>query len=128
MIMAAARLPRDCRGSTAVEFAMVLPLLVAVVFGVLEFGRAMWMRQSMQFAVEEAARYALANTTASATAISTIASARLATVGPDAGIAVATTLDANAVTVTASADFQTIVPGLLPAGAVTLTARSRLPR
>lgn len=128
MIMAAP-LHRNCAGSTAVEFAMVLPVLLAVVMGVLEFGRAMWLRHDMQFAVEEAARFALVNDTATTTAISAVASSRLAAVGPGGGdVTIGTALDAAAVTVTATSDFQTLVPGLLPSGAITLTARARLPR
>lgn len=128
MIMAAP-LHKNCAGSTAVEFAMVLPVLLAVVLGVLEFGRALWLRHDMQFAVEEAARFALANDTATATAISAVASSRLAAVGPgSAAVTIATVLDAGAVTVTATNNFQTLVPGLLPDGMVTLTARSRIPR
>lgn len=124
----AAPLHRNCSGATAVEFALVLPVLLAVLAGVLEFGRALWLRHDMQFAVEEAARFALANDTASATAISTRASTRLAAVGPESVVQIATVLDATAVTITASTDFQFIVPGLLPPGAITLTARARMPR
>lgn len=47
-------------GSIAVEFALIVPLLLLLVFGVIEFGRAMWVRNSLQSAVEDAARcYAL---------------------------------------------------------------------
>lgn len=124
----AAPLSRNCAGTTAVEFALLLPVLLAVVMGVLEFGRAMWLRHDMQFAVEEAARFALANDTASATAINAVASARMAAAGPDNAMRVTTAIDANAVTVTAALDFAPVVSGLLPADMVTLTARARMPR
>ncbi|HLO77311.1 MAG TPA: TadE/TadG family type IV pilus assembly protein [Magnetospirillum sp.] len=123
------RLHRDCTGAMAVEFALLLPVLLLMLTGILEFGRAMWIRQDMQFAVEEAARYALANDTASVTAISAKVSARLGAVGP-AGVpmTVTTTVDADAITVTASADFATVIPGILPQGNAVLSARCRLPR
>lgn len=124
----AAPLSRNCAGTTAVEFALLLPVLLAVVMGVLEFGRAIWLRHDMQFAVEEAARFALANDTASATAINAVASARMAAAGPDNAILVATAIDANAVTITATLDFAPLVSGLLPTDMVTLTARARMPR
>jgi len=54
------RLKLDRRGSIAVEFALVFPLLLLMSFGIIEFGRTMWVRNSLQSAVEDAARcYAL---------------------------------------------------------------------
>lgn len=123
------RLHHDCVGTTAVEFALLLPVLLMLLMAVLEFGRALWLRQDMQFAVEEAARYALAEDSATASAISAKASSRLVAVGPaGAAVQVTTTLDADTVTIVATADFATLVPGLLPPGIATLSARSRLPR
>ncbi|MBO9696305.1 MAG: pilus assembly protein [Sphingopyxis sp.] len=50
----------DRRGSVAAEFALVIPLLLLLSFGIIEFGRTMWVRNSLQSAVEDAARcYAL---------------------------------------------------------------------
>lgn len=47
-------------GSIAAEFALIVPLLLVLIFGVIEFGRVMWVRNSLQSAVEDAARcYAL---------------------------------------------------------------------
>lgn len=43
-------------GAIAVEFALILPLLLTFSFGIIEFGRAMWMRNAMQSVVEAAAR------------------------------------------------------------------------
>lgn len=123
------RLRHDSTGTTAVEFALLLPVMLMLLMGVLEFGRALWLRQDMQFAVEEAARYALAEDTATTAAISAKASSRLAAVGPvGAAIVVTTTVDADAVTIVATSDFATVVPGLLPPGTATLSARARLPR
>lgn len=125
----ARRLGPHVGGATAVEFALLLPVLLAVLTGMLEFGRAMWMRQALQFAVEEAARHALVEEDASAAAIGAFASARMDAVGPGmAGGSVTATLAADSVTVTASVDFAPILPGLLPPGTVTLGARCRLPR
>lgn len=50
----------DRRGSIAAEFALVIPILLLLSFGIIEFGRVMWVRNSLQSAVEDAARcYAL---------------------------------------------------------------------
>lgn len=54
------RLHSDRHGSVAAEFALVIPLLLLLSFGIIEFGRTMWVRNSLQSAVEDAARcYAL---------------------------------------------------------------------
>lgn len=45
-----------CRGSITAEFALVIPILLLLCFGIIEFGRTMWVRNSLQSAVEDAAR------------------------------------------------------------------------
>jgi Flp pilus assembly protein TadG len=51
--------PRRRRGSAAVEFAVVAPLLFAVVLGLVEFGRAMMVQQTVVSAAREACRVAI---------------------------------------------------------------------
>jgi Flp pilus assembly protein TadG len=52
------------RGAAAVEFAIVAPLLFAIVFGLVEFGRALMVEQALVSAAREACRVAvLAGTT-----------------------------------------------------------------
>jgi Flp pilus assembly protein TadG len=46
------------RGSAAVEFALVLPLLVVLVFGIVQFGIAYNRTQGLQAAAREGARLA----------------------------------------------------------------------
>lgn len=53
----------DTRGAAAVEFALVFPVFLMFVLGIMEIGRAFWVRSSLQFAVEEAARMAMAKYT-----------------------------------------------------------------
>lgn len=50
---------RSNAGSTAVEFAFAAPILFALMFAVIEFGRAWWTKNAMQYAIERAARYAV---------------------------------------------------------------------
>ena len=50
------RLRRDDRGVTAVEFAIILPLLLMLVFGIVEFGRAYQARLTVTHAAREGVR------------------------------------------------------------------------
>ena len=57
-----------CRlGSVAIEFAVLLPVFLALIYGLFEFARVAWTQTTLEYAVEEAARFAMVNPTASAT-------------------------------------------------------------
>lgn len=51
------------RAAAAVEFAVVLPLLMAVMLGIMEYGRLFMVRQTMTHAAREGARIAMLQTT-----------------------------------------------------------------
>ena len=53
------------RGAVAIEFALGLPIFLAMVYGVFEFGRVFWTKNTMEYAVEEAARFTMVNPNAS---------------------------------------------------------------
>lgn len=57
------------QGSAAVEFAILLPALLLLILGTIEFGRIYWARTTVQYAIDDAARYAMINTAATATQI-----------------------------------------------------------
>ncbi len=46
----------DRNGTTAVEFAMLAPVLFSLIFGAIEFGRFLWTLEALNYAVQEAAR------------------------------------------------------------------------
>lgn len=50
------RLPTDCRGMTIVEFAIVMPVFLLMVMGMLDLGQLFYARALLNGAVEEAAR------------------------------------------------------------------------
>ncbi len=59
---ARARLTRS-DGAAAVEFAILLPFLVLIVFGMIDFGRAFTTRSNLQEAVQEGSIYGVYNPT-----------------------------------------------------------------
>ncbi|HLZ66521.1 MAG TPA: TadE family protein [Aliidongia sp.] len=47
---------RDRRGGPAVQMALILPVLVVTLFGIIEMGRLMWTESALHYAVSQAAR------------------------------------------------------------------------
>ncbi|MBN9490656.1 MAG: pilus assembly protein [Alphaproteobacteria bacterium] len=60
---------RDRRGGAAIEFAFVGPVFIALMLGAVELGRMYYVRQSMEYATEQAARYYSLNPSAATTTI-----------------------------------------------------------
>jgi Flp pilus assembly protein TadG len=56
--MMRARRPQE-RGQTLAEFALIAPLLIVIVFGLVDMARAMQSYVTLQEAAREAARYAV---------------------------------------------------------------------
>ena len=54
------RLVENEHGAAAVEFALVVPLLFVIVFGIVDFGRLLALQNNLQSAVREGARAAAA--------------------------------------------------------------------
>lgn len=61
------RLTRDRRGATALEFAIVAPVFIAMVFGVFNLGYALYCGAAVRHAIQESSRLLMfdPNTTAS---------------------------------------------------------------
>lgn len=100
--------PRD-RGAAAVEFAIMLPLLLLLVFGIIDFGRALNAQVTITQAAREGARLTALNepnvtarTQAAATGLTgvgvTVVSACPAGSGPTANADVRVTYAFNFVT------------------------------
>ncbi len=52
------KLLKDCRGSAFVEFGILGPVFFLVIVGMIDFGRMMWLSNSVEHAATEGARYA----------------------------------------------------------------------
>jgi hypothetical protein len=61
------RAAKDERGSPLAELALVLPLLLVMVFGTLEFANILYQQQVITKGVQEAARFAARNPSLNAT-------------------------------------------------------------
>jgi Flp pilus assembly pilin Flp len=48
---------RDDQGAAVVEFALVMPILALIVFGIIDFGRAFYTVNNIISAVREGSRY-----------------------------------------------------------------------
>ncbi len=59
------RFARSDRGQSLVEFALVLPLVLLIVTGLLDLARAVWQENTLAFAAREATRYAIVHGSAS---------------------------------------------------------------
>jgi Flp pilus assembly protein TadG len=119
-----AGLAKACGGATAVETAIVLPVFLLLLFGVIEAGLLFWTQSTLQSAVEAAARCAVVDKTncgstsdvqsyAASQAIGmTVASSSFNVSQPSCGYQVSI-----------SYNFSFIVSGLFP-GMMTLNAKS----
>lgn len=116
------------RGAALVEFAALLPLFIALVFGVMQLGQMFWTQTALQHAVDMAARCASVNTTAcgTATQIQNYAATQAYGMTLPPGAFVATT-PACGNQVAASYNFTFPIAALI-SPAITLTARACYPR
>ena len=60
------------RGSTLLEFAIGVTVFVTAMFGVLEFGRALWVHSALADAARRGARYAVLHSNADVTQVKNV--------------------------------------------------------
>ena len=117
-------------GGTALEFALLFPIVALFLIGGVEFGRLFWQRSSLEHAVEETGRYAMAHTDASQTQLTSVLQAQSANALQASTITItystAATGGINYLTITATHTF-TFVTRLVPYGPITLQSRARVP-
>ena len=142
----ATRALRDRAASSGVEFAILAPLLIVVVFGIMEFSRAIWTDEALANVAAKTARcvglslsscapggaYSATNTAQYAGQVAAGWGITLPT--GDVSISTASscpgqTGQSSYVTVALSYSFTTIVPKLLPQiGSRTLSGTSCFPQ
>src|SRR5690349_24680718 len=60
------------RGSTLVEFSIGVTVFLTAMFGVLEFGRALWVHNALTDAARRGARYAVLHSSADAAQVKNV--------------------------------------------------------
>ncbi len=134
---------RSISGAAAVEMAIVLPLFLLFMLGLIEFGRLFWYQVSLRHAVEQTARYAMAEYTRETFFNANFVtwfngwSSSLETLAPDeiyawSGKGITFTATTTAATAASNIDFVTIdashLFAVIPGMASTVpTAKSRTP-
>jgi Flp pilus assembly protein TadG len=116
-----------CRGTVAVEYALVLSALLIFVFGIMDVGRVLWSRTTLERAVEAAARCAAVNTAICGTAAQIQAYAATQAFGLTIASTAFTPTTATCGThVTATLPFTFVIPWIATSG-ITLTATACYP-
>jgi|SRR3954454_6767291 Flp pilus assembly protein TadG len=129
-----ASLGADERGGAILEFAILAPVLFTILFGFIEMGRMFYIRQSLEYATEEAARFYMLNpTTDTDTVKTTLRNAMAGGMGPSVTVTYLDTPSCNgnaAVTCTLITATYAFAPaaGFLPFGAQNLTAKAQAVR
>lgn len=126
------RFMQSKKGATAVEFAMIAPVLVMIIFSVLEVGRALFVKNSLQHGVEVAARHAMVNPSATTTELKTLAFSQATAIGNASGtVAFAvkdTVIDSATFTeIKAEVDHKMEAP-LLSVFTISIEASTRFPK
>ena len=138
-------------GAAAVEAGVTMSVLLLLIVGSVEFGRAFWSYNTMLLAVEEAGRYAMVHNhgpgetcsaqsqaldcpTLSNTPLANCSAERVQQVmsayqAPSVGVSVRedATVSPATMTICASYSFDFVAPVLLPYGPLNLTSRVTVP-
>lgn len=122
---------KEDKGAAAVEFAMILPVLIMMIFGSLETGRVLHNKATLQRGVEVAARYAMVHQTATQTDLQTEAFGAYAPKGdggstPTIALSTVTVSGVDFMVITATLDHTMLIP-LINTIKLKLSAESRVP-
>ena len=65
------KLLKDCRGTAFVEFGLLAPIFFLIIVVIMDFGRMMWLSNTVEHAATEGARYAAVHGSNKATVATT---------------------------------------------------------
>jgi Flp pilus assembly protein TadG len=121
----------DQRGGAILEFAILGPVLFSVLLGIIEMGRMFYVRQALEYATEEAARYYMLHPTTASTNVTTYLQTTMAGgMGSSVSVAYADTASCNSnpsvtcTLITATYSYTPVV-GMLGLATQNLTAKAQ---
>ena len=118
-------------GAAAVEFAIILPVLLVIVMGLIDFAMALYTQNTLQFAVERAARYAIVNQSDATTAFESQVTTHLAGILADSDVTITVTADSadgmEFVTIDAIKPYTFSLPFVSFLGSITVSGNTRVP-
>jgi Flp pilus assembly protein TadG len=121
------KLTSSVRGVAALEFALAAPVLLALIFGVIELSRALWTKAALQHGVQMAARCYAIGATSCGSISNTKSYAAAQSYGLNPPVSTFTVSDAACgKLVVASYNFSYAM-GLFKIASVSLNARSCFP-
>lgn len=98
--------PNDA-GATAVEFALVFPILIALVFAICQFGWAQHQLATLRYALNGVSRLVMLNPTLTQSQISNLVKAKLGQLAdPDVQVSKATITTANGTVLRLTGTFE----------------------
>ena len=120
---------RGRSGTTAVEFALIAPVLFALLTGVFEISRFFYVRSSLQKAVDDAGRYAMRTTTATDQELTDIAKQDLiSSVSAATTFQIVRETDSGTDFLTFSVAYTfTPVASIVPFGNISVNLQARVP-
>lgn len=105
---------KSCKGQSLVEFALVVPVLIIIVFGILEFGNLWFTMHTMSGAAREGVRIAAVTAPDVNQVENVVQNYLTASNLNDATITVAGPNAANEVIVTVQMNYNPLFLGVLP--------------
>lgn len=106
----AGRARRGESGQAIVEFAVALPILLLLVFGIIDFGWLFYNKMSVENASREGARYAIVNADKGTVAAEVAALAREYCMGSEADTSVTLAIAGDNATVTVAKQVAVLTP------------------
>ncbi|MGE0421292.1 MAG: TadE/TadG family type IV pilus assembly protein [Reyranellaceae bacterium] len=120
-------LGREESGVAAIEFALGAIAILTCIIGAIEFGRYFYIKNTLDYVVTEAGRYAITNPTASDSAIRTQVTSKAPTgVTPTVTVTSTTSGTITYKTITATGTVA-LASKLFPFVSLSVTSRTRVP-
>ena len=122
---------RSFHGQDLVEFAVILPIFMLLVFGFIDFGRAAYYFSALQNGARESTRHAIVNPGIDNAGIKTLVQDRLIGLDKDDLIALGPFWTDDTVTITLQFSFQPVNPilsSVFPGGMISMESSSTMLR